>query len=227
MLELSRRIALEGEEAAVAALGGEEGLEDAWKALTWWRGLHARPLSAVAANLRYHVDQSGGRVEGRIDVSQRLKRMNTLIGKLAREQGNVTQMHDIGGVRAVVPGLRDVFVLRRRLLKSWTVIKERDYISTPKRDGYRALHLIVNRWGLPIEVQLRTMPQDSWANAVEIAGREHGIAFKFGEGGDRERFFFSGVSEVIAAYEHGDLSAENLRAALGELPSLTIRDRDR
>jgi hypothetical protein len=67
-------------------------LDEAWEALTWWRSLHARPLSAVAANLRYHVDRSDARVLERIEVTQRLKRLDTLIGKLGRERGNVTQM---------------------------------------------------------------------------------------------------------------------------------------
>lgn len=60
------------------------------------RSLHARPLSMTAANLRYHVEQADARVDGRIEVAQRLKRLDTTIGKLAREKGGVTQMHDIG-----------------------------------------------------------------------------------------------------------------------------------
>lgn len=60
----------------------------------------------MAANLRYHVDRADARVRGRIEVTQRLKRHDTLIGKLARERGNVTQMQDIGGVRAVLPSQR-------------------------------------------------------------------------------------------------------------------------
>lgn len=216
---------VEGEAAAVAALGGDEKLEEAWQALKWWRSLHARPLSRVAANLRYHVDKADARVEGRIEIAQRLKRMDTLIGKLGRERGNVTQMQDIGGVRAVVPSLSHILVVRRRLLKSWTIIRERDYVSGPKSSGYRALHVIVRRMGYPIEVQLRTVLQDEWANAVEDIGRAQGVAFKFGEGADRERFFFSMLSEVIAGYEHGGLSEDNLRVALSELPLLTMEPR--
>lgn len=83
---------------------------------------------------------------------QRLKRLDTLIGKLGRERGNVTQMQDVAGVRAVLPSLRHVYVVRRRLLKSWVIVRERDYIAEPKSSGYRALHLIVRRMGYPIEV---------------------------------------------------------------------------
>ena len=56
---------------------GNEKLEEAWQTLTWWRSLHARPLSSVAANLRYHVEKADARMEGRIEVAQRLKSMET------------------------------------------------------------------------------------------------------------------------------------------------------
>ena len=102
MLDLRDRTRRDGWPRAVGE-SGADALDRAWAALTWWRGLHARPLSSVAANLRYHVDQADGRVLGRIEVTQRLKRLSTLIGKLEREKGRVTQMHDIGGVRALLP----------------------------------------------------------------------------------------------------------------------------
>jgi putative GTP pyrophosphokinase len=75
-------------------------------------------------------------------------------------------------VRAVVSSVPDVYRVRRRLQKSWTVVRERDYIAKPKGDGYRALHWVVRRASLSIEVQLRTRGQDLWANAIEEAGRQ-------------------------------------------------------
>lgn len=105
--------------------------------------------------------------------------------------------------------------LRRRLLKSWTIIRERDYIASPKDDGYRALHLIVRRAGLPIEVQVRTRGQDLWANAIEEAGRQTGVQFKFGEGPEMERVMLASVAALIAGSEEGKLStAEVLTAGL-------------
>lgn len=180
-----------------------------------WSGgaaLHARPLSTVAANLRYHVMKAEAQVDGRIEVTQRLKRQDTLVGKLGRERGKVTQMQDIGGVRAVVPSPPHVYRVRRRLLKSWTIIRERDYIGSPKDDGYRALHLIVRRGGLPIEVQVRTRGQDIWANAIEQAGRQTGVQFKFGEGPETDRTMFANVAALIAGIEEGKLSNRELMA---------------
>lgn len=209
LLEFRERVRLEGAERALRATD-EAALEAAREALEWWRGLHARPLSTVAANLRYHVVKAEAQVDGRVEVTQRLKRQDTLVGKLGRERGSVTQMQDVGGVRAVVPGPPEVYRVRRRLLKSWTIVRERDYIASPKDDGYRALHLIVRRSGLPIEVQLRTRGQDMWANAIEQAGLQSGVQFKFGEGPEADRAMFANVAAVIAAVEEGKLSTYEL-----------------
>lgn len=216
MLDLRDRTRRDGIERALED-SDADALDCAWDALTWWRGLHARPLSSVAANLRYHVDQAGGRVLGRIEVTQRLKRLSTLIGKLEREQGRVTQMHDIGGVRALLPNLPHVYAVRRRLLKSWTIIRERDYIAKPKASGYRAMHLIVERKGYAIEVQLRTIAQDVWANLVEEQGRQLGVALKFGDGSADLHARFVATAEVLARFDRGELTQEELRAALKEV----------
>lgn len=214
----------DGAERAVAEFD-EQKLSEAWEALTWWRGLHASPLSRVASNLRYHVDRGDARVRGRIEVTQRLKRLDTLIGKLAREQGNVTQMQDIGGVRAVLPSLRHIYIVRRRLLKSWKIIRERDYIARPKSSGYRALHLIVKRNGYPIEVQIRTVGQDAWANTVEETGRQIGVDLKFGAGDERSDGIFLAMAELFARFDRDGLSRDDLLEGLKRLPSLTIRTR--
>lgn len=212
LLDLRERMQRDGAERAVEQ-SDEQRLDEAWEALTWWRRLHARPLSTVAANLRYHVDRGGGRIGERIEVTQRLKRLDTLIGKLAREQGNVTQMQDIGGVRAVLPSIRHVYVVRRRLLKSWTIIRERDYIEMPKESGYRALHLVASRNGYPIEVQLRTISQDAWANVVEDAGRTLGVHFKFGAGSPAARSALTSLADALAEFDRGEVSVADVQPA--------------
>lgn len=122
-------------------------------AVTWWKQRHARPLSRVAASLRHHVAKEDGLVEGRIEVAQRLKKRDTIIDKLHRfESMKLTQMHDIGGVRATLPSLDCVAAVSRRLRKNWTIARTRDYIAKPKSSGYRAIHHDVVRDGVFIEV---------------------------------------------------------------------------
>lgn len=189
----------------------------AFDAVRWWRTLHARPLSNVAANLRYHVDSEDGRIGERVEVTQRLKRWTTIIDKLAREPSmQVTQMQDIGGVRALLPSVSHVYAVSRRLRKTWTIVRVRDYIAEPKPSGYRALHLIVRRGGYPVEVQLRTVLQDAWANQVEEDGRQIGVGLKFGAGAAEIHAYYLTVSDAFAFLDRGKTIPDELATALNE-----------
>jgi putative GTP pyrophosphokinase len=151
------------------------------------------------------VDEEKGKVQGRTEVTQRLKRMDTIIDKLSREPTmQVTQMQDIGGVRALLPSQSHVYSVSRRLRKSWTILRVRDYIAEPKPSGYRAIHLIVQRRGYPVEVQLRTLRQDIWANQLEVLGRRIGMGLKFGAGPAEIHSYFVTVSKVFAFQDRGE-----------------------
>ena len=171
----------------------------------WWRAEHARPLSRVAANLRYYAAEEGNAV-----VAQRLKKFPTIAGKLLREpRMKLSRMADIGGVRAVLPDQDAVYRTGARLRKNWTITKTRDYIADPKDDGYRALHLINRHRGRLIEVQLRTTFQDAWANAVEANARVIAPGLKFGGGPEKVRDYFVALAEMLASLDQGQpVSAE-------------------
>ncbi len=140
-----------------------------------------------------------------------------MIDKLAREpKMQVTQMQDIGGVRALLPSLPHVYAVSRRLRKTWTIIRVRDYIAEPKTSGYRALHLIVRRSGYPVEVQLRTALQDAWANQVEEDGRRLGVGLKFGAGATDIHAYYVAVSDAFAFLDRGKAIPPELAATLNE-----------
>lgn len=192
-------------------------LVDAMIAVTWWRGLHARPLSRVAANLRYHVAAEQAEVAGRVDVTQRLKRRPTIFDKLGRESTmQLTQMWDIGGVRARLPSLRHLQAVSRRLRKTWTIVRTKDYIREPRASGYRAVHHIVRRDGRLIEVQLRTVLQDAWANQVEEDSRRQSVGYKFGRGDEDVHDYYRVVSEAFAALDHDEELSDELITAINE-----------
>jgi putative GTP pyrophosphokinase len=203
----------------------------AFAAVAWWRSLHAQPLSKTATSLRYHVAREGALVDGRVDVTQRLKRTATIGDKLTREPTmDVTQMQDIGGVRARLPGVEEVYAVSRRLKKSWTVQRTRDYIAEPKPSGYRALHHIVRRDGRLIEVQLRTTLQDAWANQVEDDDHSTGMGLKFGRAPRAMNSYYILVSRVFALAEQGrevpDALADELRFAYVKIKDELRRTRD-
>lgn len=195
----------------------QEDVEGALSAVTWWRLAHARPLSKVAANLRYHVEKEDGYVDGRIDVTQRLKRLPTMIGKLERESKmRLSRMADIGGVRAKLPTLEHVNAVSRRLRKTWTIVRTRDYVGHPKSSGYRAIHHVVRRDSMLIEVQLRTVRQDAWANQVEEDGRLRGAELKFGAGELEIHDYYRAISKAFAALDRGEQLGGKIEAELVE-----------
>jgi putative GTP pyrophosphokinase len=157
------------------------------------------------------------RSHGGGQVGQRLKRLTTLVDKLSREPTmQVTQMQDIGGVRTVLPSLSHVYSVSRRLRKTWTIVRVRDYIAEPKSTAYRALHLIVQRSGYPVEVQLRTLRQDAWANQLAVLGRRIGVGLKFGAGAAEIHSYYIAVSDVFAFQDRGEPIPDELAATLNE-----------
>jgi len=185
----------------------------ALKIIDWWRGEHAKPLSQVAANLRYYAAEVGRPV-----IAQRLKRVPTIVDKLRREPGmKLARMGDIGGVRVVVPDQASAYRVARRLRKNWTITRFSDYVAQPKADGYRALHLINRHRGHLIEVQLRTPRQDNWANTVEAFSRTFAPGLKFGGGSDFIRGYFASMAEHFAAEDQGNEIDPALRARIAEL----------
>jgi putative GTP pyrophosphokinase len=174
-------------------------LVEAIHVIEWWRGEHAKPLSRIAANLRYYAAAQSEPV-----VAQRLKKFPTITGKLIREPTmKLSRMEDIGGVRAVLADQGSAYEVASRLRKNWTITRFRDYVAGPKDDGYRALHLINRNHGRLIEIQLRTPFQDTWANAVEADARFTAPGLKFGRGPGELSDFYLALGELGAQADLG------------------------
>ncbi|CAN3128592.1 RelA/SpoT domain-containing protein [Mycobacterium sp. smrl_JER01] len=176
---------------------------EALDVLVAWRSAHATPLAAATMGLRSRV--ATAKCVDVKRISQRLKRIPTIISKLHREPGmNLGRMADIGGCRAVLVDIPEVYsVLGRYRASGPTLVKVRDYIETPKPDGYRAVHVIVRYHGRLIEVQLRTRVQHEWAFTVESVTSRFGLAIKSGGGPAPVREWFQAVSAAMAQEEHG------------------------
>lgn len=106
-----------------------------------------------------------------VEVTQRLKRIWTIIDKLVREpKMQLATMQDIGGCRAVLASIDDVRRVQRRLMRNRPPLRVSDYIAEPRASGYRALHAVVEYDNRKIEVQLRTRVMHEWAITVERLG---------------------------------------------------------
>lgn len=122
-------------------------------------------------------------------ISSRLKTPESLLQKLKRKQIplniNVIEKNikDIAGVRINCSFQKDIFAIKEMLEShdDLKVIDVKDYISKPKPNGYRSMHMIVEvpvylsncREHIPVEIQIRTVAMDFWASL------EHKIFYKF------------------------------------------------
>jgi putative GTP pyrophosphokinase len=181
---------------------GEIG--EAIDVIDWWRTEHGKSLSRVAANLRYYAQGEGDPI-----VTQRLKRTPTIAGKLVREpKMKLSRMADIGGVRLIAPDQSAAYRIATRLRRNWTITRLRDYVTEPKSDGYRALHLINRHRGRLIEIQLRTKSQDTWANGIERLSRTAYPGLKFGQGPKILRDTLRDFAEIFARVDQELISSE-------------------
>jgi putative GTP pyrophosphokinase len=168
-----------------------------------YRGMHAGPMTSVTMGIRSMVQT----VRRRDDVrpGQRFKRLDRILDKLERyPRMRLSQMEDIGGCRVVLPTIAEVYAVLRRVRHNWSEIRPDDYITNPKADGYRGIHVVKKRGGRLIEIQLRTVGQHEWAEAIESSSPRVGFNLKDGGGPADLREYFKLASDRIYTQEAGD-----------------------
>ena len=141
-----------------------------------FRAVHQYPLGKATMGLRSVVKTEKCR---RTEVSQRLKRVPTILEKLVDRESTLSlpRMQDIGGCRAVLETIDELRRVEARLKKNRSPVGYSDYILNPRSSAYRGVHLVVlydDSHGVErrIEVQLRTLVMHEWAVTVErLSGR--------------------------------------------------------
>lgn len=121
-------------------------------------------------------------------IKTRIKSFDSIRDKLRRNNLPFAldvveeKINDIAGVRVICAFVDDIYVLADCISRQddITVLKVKDYIKKPKENGYRSLHLILEipiflseeKRMMKVEVQLRTIAMESWANL------EHRMRYK-------------------------------------------------
>ena len=122
-------------------------------------------------------------------VSSRVKSPDSIVEKIARKGLEPDfdlirqEITDVAGIRVTCSFVTDVYRLFDLLTAQddITVRVVKDYIASPKPNGYRSLHAIIEvpvflstgPLRVPVEVQFRTIAMDFWASL------EHKIHYKF------------------------------------------------
>lgn len=137
--------------------------------LQMFRTSFSKPLVDVFNIMREIADN----VHEASIIAFRLKRIDTIINKLSREDGmDLSRMGDIGGIRCIFYNEAEVYKAKELIEKTFELGgRTRDYINEIKRDiGYKSIHVYVKDpiSQKRIEIQLRTIDHHNWATLVEI-----------------------------------------------------------
>lgn len=152
-----------------------------------------------------------------VEVSQRLKRVPTILDKLKREPSlDLSRMQDIGGCRAVLGSVDEVRRVEARLRRNRPPVSASDYIATPRSSGYRGVHVVVNYDGRNIEVQLRTHVMHEWAVTVERVSWRLRTNLK-GDGDHIVQQLLRVISDAMAIEEAGGVPDSALLAEMRRL----------
>ena len=122
-------------------------------------------------------------------VSSRIKSKESIYKKLKKKgleptyENLVKTINDIAGIRIICSFIPDIFKIVEMFenMNDITVIKKKDYVTTPKPSGYSSYHLIISvpvslsvgTINVKVEIQIRTMAMDFWASL------EHKIKYKY------------------------------------------------
>jgi len=125
-----------------------------------------------------HIESIHSRIKSPLSIIDKMRKKGLALTVIGIEN----ELSDIAGVRVICSFVSDIYMLEKALLEQDDVVlvKRKDYITFPKSNGYRSLHLIIetpiylkdSRKVMKVEVQLRTLAMDTWASL------EHKIRYK-------------------------------------------------
>lgn len=121
-------------------------------------------------------------------IKSRVKKPESIVGKLIRRNLDINienimdGIHDVAGIRVICSFVDDIYKVADMLSAQddVTVLEVKDYIKSPKENGYRSYHMIIEipvffsnvKQNIKVEVQLRTIAMDFWASL------EHSMKYK-------------------------------------------------
>ena len=142
-------------------------------------------------------------------VYGRGKRPFSIWRKLQTKKLNFEQLSDIFGFRVIVKSKEDCYRALGIIHTSWQMVPERfkDFISTPKTNGYRSIHTtVMGPEKQRVEIQIRTQDMHDVAEkgvAAHWRYREH-VA------GEAENATYGWLRDMVDLLERGDSAEEVL-----------------
>jgi len=178
-----------------------------------YRKLHLEPLTEITIKLQSWLSEFGKDFY----IAQRIKRKPQILRKLQRFHVRLSQLQDIGGVRVIfeenshIDGFTSF--MKNKITKGhfFVIERETDYREHGRDDsGYRALHFIISRKNVKIELQLRSRIQHNWAERIERTSVIYGYYLKELQGDSRVLEYFKLLSNIFYEIENKRNPSSNL-----------------
>ena len=112
-------------------------------------------IAKIGSGLKLLLSRAGIEAE----ISGREKHPYSIWKKMAERHISFEQLSDIMAFRAIVPTEEACYAALGTIHRRWPMVPGRfkDYISTPKRNGYRSLHTsVIHADNTRVEIQIRT-----------------------------------------------------------------------
>jgi guanosine-3',5'-bis(diphosphate) 3'-pyrophosphohydrolase len=130
-------------------------------------------------------------------IDGRIKSIYSLHKKMAKYNDNIDEIFDFLALRIIVDSESDCYNVMGIIHKMYQpkINKIKDYIATPKTNGYRSLHTtVVTNTKQIVEIQIRTKEMHDFA--------EHGLAasFHYNEQKQSKNYFRRGKAQPTAQH---------------------------
>ncbi len=160
-------------------------------------------IARIGSGLKLLLSRAG--IEA--DVSGREKHPYSIWKKMAERHISFEQLSDVMAFRAIVPAADDCYRALGTLHRRWPMVPGRfkDYISTPKRNGYRSLHTaVIHSEKMRIEIQIRSSEMHAQA--------EYGLAahWTYKQGQKRPDVPVRWISDLVEILDNADTPEELL-----------------
>ena len=131
--------------------------------------------------------------------------------KVQKKRVSLEQITDIIGFRIILENIDDCYKTLGVLHKEWNCIpgKFKDYISSPKINGYKSIHTaVIGSYKKPIEIQIRTKEMHDFAERGIASHWQYKSSEKFNSLTWKEYDWLKDLVEIIEKNENPEHSYE-------------------
>ncbi len=131
--------------------------------------------------------------------------------KVQKKRVSLEQITDIIGFRIILEDIDDCYKSLGVLHKEWNCIpgKFKDYISSPKINGYKSIHTsVIGSYKKPIEIQIRTKKMHDFAERGIASHWQYKSSEKFNSLTWKEYDWLKDLVEIIEKNENPEHSYE-------------------